>query len=278
MVEKSKLDEDKKGKAVDLSHYHGIIGTLLYLTASRPDLQFAICMVSGLAYRKALTCGKKDLSIPTRNRQSGSMKDSILQAGNPVKEILLKLNLPDHSKYNRLRIMYTKFSELISHTGVTWNFETGKVKAHGDVWGAFTQRDKIFTTFKNRGCKHKLYALMDLVFSKSTAKGSFHNPSTSCPQTSEEERRIEDDYLGEESLVARKELSLAKSKIIKAQSSKGVEESTIDDCIILLDAIHDVSTTSYNSALTRFLDDGWRRMFVLMPDARRNAWFETLKD
>ncbi|GJX40973.1 retrovirus-related pol polyprotein from transposon TNT 1-94 [Tanacetum coccineum] len=44
MVEKSKLDEDKEGKAIDPSHYHGMIGTLLYLTASRPDLQFAICM------------------------------------------------------------------------------------------------------------------------------------------------------------------------------------------------------------------------------------------
>nr|GFC97574.1 uncharacterized mitochondrial protein AtMg00810-like [Tanacetum cinerariifolium] len=44
MVEKSKLDEDKEGKAVDPSHYHGMTGTLLYLTASRPDLQFAICM------------------------------------------------------------------------------------------------------------------------------------------------------------------------------------------------------------------------------------------
>nr|GEU88757.1 hypothetical protein [Tanacetum cinerariifolium] len=41
---KSKLDEDKEGKAVDSSHYCGMIGTLLYLTASRPDLQFAICM------------------------------------------------------------------------------------------------------------------------------------------------------------------------------------------------------------------------------------------
>nr|GFB46674.1 putative reverse transcriptase, RNA-dependent DNA polymerase [Tanacetum cinerariifolium] len=44
MVEKSKMDEDKEGKAVDPSHYRGIIGTLLYLIASRPDLQFAICM------------------------------------------------------------------------------------------------------------------------------------------------------------------------------------------------------------------------------------------
>ncbi|GJX58776.1 hypothetical protein Tco_0290166 [Tanacetum coccineum] len=44
MVEKSKLDEDKEGKVVDPSHYSGMIGTLLYLTSSRPDLQFSICM------------------------------------------------------------------------------------------------------------------------------------------------------------------------------------------------------------------------------------------
>nr|GFD37240.1 hypothetical protein [Tanacetum cinerariifolium] len=44
MVENSKLDEDREGKVVDPSHYRGMIGTLLYLTASRPDLQFAICM------------------------------------------------------------------------------------------------------------------------------------------------------------------------------------------------------------------------------------------
>nr|GEW38652.1 hypothetical protein [Tanacetum cinerariifolium] len=44
MVEKSKLDEDKEGKAVDPLHYRGMIGTLLYLTANRPDLQFAIYM------------------------------------------------------------------------------------------------------------------------------------------------------------------------------------------------------------------------------------------
>ncbi|GJW71752.1 retrovirus-related pol polyprotein from transposon TNT 1-94 [Tanacetum coccineum] len=46
MVEKSKLDEDTQGKAVDPTHYRGMIGisTLMYLTASKPDLTFVVCM------------------------------------------------------------------------------------------------------------------------------------------------------------------------------------------------------------------------------------------
>ncbi|GJR49624.1 retrovirus-related pol polyprotein from transposon TNT 1-94 [Tanacetum coccineum] len=44
MVEKSKLDEDPQGKAVDPTHYRGMVGTLLYLTSSRPGLVYAVCM------------------------------------------------------------------------------------------------------------------------------------------------------------------------------------------------------------------------------------------
>nr|GEX62050.1 retrovirus-related Pol polyprotein from transposon TNT 1-94 [Tanacetum cinerariifolium] len=47
MVEKSKLDADREGKAVDPSHYHGS------------------------AYQKARTCSQKDLSISTGNRSLG---------------------------------------------------------------------------------------------------------------------------------------------------------------------------------------------------------------
>nr|GEU79720.1 integrase, catalytic region, zinc finger, CCHC-type, peptidase aspartic, catalytic [Tanacetum cinerariifolium] len=47
MVEKSKLDEDRERKVVDPSHYHGS------------------------AYRKASTCGQKDLSIPSWKHSLG---------------------------------------------------------------------------------------------------------------------------------------------------------------------------------------------------------------
>nr|GEV47869.1 hypothetical protein [Tanacetum cinerariifolium] len=44
MVEKSKLDEDRQGKAIDPTRYHEMIGSLMYLEASRPNLVFVVCM------------------------------------------------------------------------------------------------------------------------------------------------------------------------------------------------------------------------------------------
>nr|GFD16245.1 hypothetical protein [Tanacetum cinerariifolium] len=44
MVEKSKLDEDPQGKAIDPTHYRGMVDTLMYLTANRLDLRFVVCM------------------------------------------------------------------------------------------------------------------------------------------------------------------------------------------------------------------------------------------
>nr|GEW49131.1 hypothetical protein [Tanacetum cinerariifolium] len=44
IVEKSKLDEDLKGKAVDPTHYRGMVGTLMYLTSSRPGLVYVVCV------------------------------------------------------------------------------------------------------------------------------------------------------------------------------------------------------------------------------------------
>ena len=40
----TKLDKDETGKKVDITGYRGMIGSLLYLTASRPDIMFATCL------------------------------------------------------------------------------------------------------------------------------------------------------------------------------------------------------------------------------------------
>nr|GEV59968.1 retrovirus-related Pol polyprotein from transposon TNT 1-94 [Tanacetum cinerariifolium] len=225
MAEKSKLDEDPQGKSVNPTYYRRMVGTLMYLTASRPDLTFVVCMCAGYQAKPAekhlhalkrifkylrgtVNSGlwyPKDSSISliayadadhagcqdTRRSTSGSMqllgdrlnrrdlpkdislvsvkvlrydtkkskcenkgrvptemelileqtqqgishevsKDSILQAGNPINEILLKLNLPDHrriidqSVVGKLRDRNTKESwalleDLALYDTESWN-------------------------------------------------------------------------------------------------------------------------------------------------------------
>ena len=42
MSTSSVIDKDKKGKSVDQKLYRGIIGSFLYLIASRPDIVFSV--------------------------------------------------------------------------------------------------------------------------------------------------------------------------------------------------------------------------------------------
>nr|GFC75727.1 hypothetical protein [Tanacetum cinerariifolium] len=44
MVEQAKLKLDLVGKPVDHTDYQSMIGSLMYVTSSRPDIMFATCM------------------------------------------------------------------------------------------------------------------------------------------------------------------------------------------------------------------------------------------
>ncbi|GJS01690.1 hypothetical protein Tco_0318198 [Tanacetum coccineum] len=52
MVEKSKLDANLQGKPVDATLYHDMIGSLMYLTSSRPDLIYAVCLCARWSSKK----------------------------------------------------------------------------------------------------------------------------------------------------------------------------------------------------------------------------------
>nr|GEV35586.1 retrovirus-related Pol polyprotein from transposon TNT 1-94 [Tanacetum cinerariifolium] len=69
--EKNKLDEDLQGKQVDATLYHGMIGSLMYLTSNRLDLIYAVCLcaryqdtgISLTAYADSDYVGCQDTSV-----------------------------------------------------------------------------------------------------------------------------------------------------------------------------------------------------------------------
>ncbi|GKG21792.1 hypothetical protein Tco_0384387, partial [Tanacetum coccineum] len=44
MSSETKLTRDEEVEPIDNTKYHGMIGSLLYLTASRPDIMFSVCL------------------------------------------------------------------------------------------------------------------------------------------------------------------------------------------------------------------------------------------
>ena len=59
------LDEDLDGEAVDQKEYRSMIGSLLYLTATRSDIQFGVCLcaVSGFAAHLPQAGGEMHLQV-----------------------------------------------------------------------------------------------------------------------------------------------------------------------------------------------------------------------
>ncbi|XP_019153613.1 PREDICTED: uncharacterized protein LOC109150160 [Ipomoea nil] len=95
---------------------------------------------------------------------------------------------------NRLKMLYNQFSELIAHTGVTYNPSTNTVHACGDTWNKFyVKNPSKFKAFKRNGCKH--YELMAEVFARSVATGGLAKSSSQRPPNSDEERDDEDEFL-----------------------------------------------------------------------------------
>ncbi|GKC70577.1 hypothetical protein Tco_1116460 [Tanacetum coccineum] len=70
MVEKSKLDEDPQGKAVDPTRYRGMIGTLMYLTSSRTDLVFIVYMCARIMNQEEIqqVTARDEKWVPTKER------------------------------------------------------------------------------------------------------------------------------------------------------------------------------------------------------------------
>nr|GEU44640.1 integrase, catalytic region, zinc finger, CCHC-type, peptidase aspartic, catalytic [Tanacetum cinerariifolium] len=66
MVDQPKLDEDRLGIPVDQTRYRSMVSSLMYLTASRPDLVFAVCMCA----RSAQFLGDKLVRWSSKKKKS----------------------------------------------------------------------------------------------------------------------------------------------------------------------------------------------------------------
>ncbi|GKB43613.1 retrovirus-related pol polyprotein from transposon TNT 1-94, partial [Tanacetum coccineum] len=113
LVEKSKLDEDLKGKQVDATLYRGMIGSLMYLTSSRPVFIHAVCLCART--RRILFLGDKLVSWSSKKKKctaiSSTEAEYIALYGCCAQILWMRSQLTDYGfQFNKIHMYCDKKS------------------------------------------------------------------------------------------------------------------------------------------------------------------------
>ncbi|GJZ02164.1 retrovirus-related pol polyprotein from transposon TNT 1-94 [Tanacetum coccineum] len=120
MATKPKLDADLSGEPVDQTDYHSKIGSLMYLTSSRPDIVQAVCTINmGLWYPKgsgfeltAFSDADHAECIDTRKSTSGGIQfieaEYVALSASCAQVMWMRTQLQDYG-FNYNKISLTKY-------------------------------------------------------------------------------------------------------------------------------------------------------------------------
>nr|GEU47162.1 retrovirus-related Pol polyprotein from transposon TNT 1-94 [Tanacetum cinerariifolium] len=99
IVDRLKLDEDPLGIPFDQTQFHSMVGSLMYLTASRPDLVFVVC-VCARVFGSAQFLGDKSVSWSLKKQKSTRISTTeaeyIAMSGCYAKILWMRSQLTDY--------------------------------------------------------------------------------------------------------------------------------------------------------------------------------------
>ncbi|GKE43744.1 hypothetical protein Tco_1471028 [Tanacetum coccineum] len=98
MATKPKLDADLSGKLVDQVNYHSKIGSLMYLTSSRPDIVQAICYCARYQARSTEKRLKEDCTA-----MSSAQAEYVALSASCAQVMWIRTQLKDYGfNYNKI--------------------------------------------------------------------------------------------------------------------------------------------------------------------------------
>ncbi|GKD55773.1 retrovirus-related pol polyprotein from transposon TNT 1-94 [Tanacetum coccineum] len=142
MVEKSKLDEDPQGKTIDPTYYHGLVGTLMYLTANADHMGFQDTRRSTSGSMQLL--GDKLVSWSSKRQKSAAISSTkaeyIALSGCCAQVLWMRSQLTDYGiGFNKI-LMYCDNKSAIAlccnnvqhsrskHIGIRFHFSIGQAE------------------------------------------------------------------------------------------------------------------------------------------------------
>ncbi|GKF08608.1 hypothetical protein Tco_0042832, partial [Tanacetum coccineum] len=120
MVGQSKLDKDPNGTLVDPTRYRGMVDSLMYLTASRPDLVFAVCMCAW--YQTKPTDKHLTMTLTMQLTGYGFNFNKIPLYSDSKSAIALSCNTVQHFRTKHITVRYHFIKEKVKNEVVELYF------------------------------------------------------------------------------------------------------------------------------------------------------------
>ncbi|GJR57846.1 retrovirus-related pol polyprotein from transposon TNT 1-94 [Tanacetum coccineum] len=124
MVERTKLDEDPQGIPVDPTRYRGMVGSLMYLTSSRSDIVFVVCMCARYQaeYISLSGCCAQIIWMRSQLTDYGLVFNKIHLYCDNKSAIALCCNNAQHSRSKHIDIRYHFIKEQVENNVVELYF------------------------------------------------------------------------------------------------------------------------------------------------------------
>ncbi|GJY77556.1 retrovirus-related pol polyprotein from transposon TNT 1-94 [Tanacetum coccineum] len=150
MVEKSKLDEDTQRKTIDPTHYRGMVGTLMYLTATYANADHAGCQDTRRSTSRTLPgCCAQVLWMRSQLIDYGLGFNKIPMYCDNKNAIALCCNNVQHSRSKHINIRFHFIKEQVEKEVVVLYFVNTEYQL-ADIFTKALGREKIEFLIDNR--------------------------------------------------------------------------------------------------------------------------------
>ncbi|KAK3184829.1 hypothetical protein Dsin_032115 [Dipteronia sinensis] len=250
---------------------------------------------------------KGDLKASTFSKKIWTLIDDELHAETNNKYTIQQLK----SKFNRLRKKHREFSDLIQHSGFSWDPVNNIVTASNELWADYAKRVPGVKPYRKQGLKY--YDVLGEIFDVAKEAGQLtmspsqlppnkddghereavipkdlKDPPVECnkgkrirqPVIQSLERPIKrwnkmENLLEICSDVMSQKLEKAKEKSHES-INKATETYSIEECIETVEAMGDVDNGTFVKLMDKIVFLEWRKVFLAMNDMRRRAWLSSL--
>ncbi|GJR08258.1 retrovirus-related pol polyprotein from transposon TNT 1-94 [Tanacetum coccineum] len=156
MAERPNLDEDRGGKLIDPTHFRGMVGSLMYLSASRPDIVFAVCCqdtrrsTSG----SAQFLGDRLVSWSSKKQKNyGFVLNKIPLYCDNQSAIALCCNSVQHSRSKHIDIRHHFIKEQVERRVIEFSLVETKIPTLADIFTKALPRERFETILPLLGVK-----------------------------------------------------------------------------------------------------------------------------